>query len=93
MCYIKEKEGGFVFNDIIQAIGSYGFPIVVAVAVLCWCAWYISDNQKQHTDQIEKLNEQHKAEMAEITTAVNNNTLVLQRLIDLLQKDAEVKDE
>ena len=76
-----------MFNDIIQAIGSYGFPIVVAVAVLCWCAWYITDNQKDHREQIEKLNEQHKEEMKDITNAVNNNTLVMQKLVDYLKKD------
>ena len=55
------------FNGITQLIGSLGFPIVVAIA----CFWYIN-----------KQTEQHKAEIDKMAEAVNNNTLVLQKLLD-----------
>ena len=34
-------------------------------------------------DAIDKLNEQHQQEMKEVTTALNNNTLALQKLSDV----------
>lgn len=34
-----------------------------------------------------KEREDHKAEMKEVTEALNNNTLVMQRLVDKLEKD------
>ena len=54
-------------NVITQLIGSLGFPIMVAIA----CFWYIN-----------KQTEQHKAEIDKMSEAVNNNTLVLQKLLD-----------
>ena len=54
-------------NVITQLIGSLGFPIIVAIA----CFWYIN-----------KQTEQHKAEIDKMSEAVNNNTLVIQKLLD-----------
>lgn len=54
-------------NMITQLIGSLGFPIMVAIA----CFWYIN-----------KQTEQHKAEIDKMAEAVNNNTLVIQKLLD-----------
>lgn len=54
-------------EEVINFIKELGFPIAVAVA-LFW--------------QNNKLNEQHKEEMAKITTALNNNTVALTELKD-----------
>ena len=54
-------------NIITQLIGQLGFPIMVAIA----CFWYIN-----------KQTEQHKAEIDKMAEAVNNNTLVIQKLLD-----------
>ena len=54
---------------IINAISTVGFPIVMCLILL-----YI----------VEKRNEEHKEEMAKITESLNNNTLVIQHLIDTL---------
>lgn len=54
---------------IINAISTVGFPIVMCIILL-----YI----------VEKQNEEHKEEMAKITESLNNNTLVIQHLIDTL---------
>ena len=54
-------------NVITQLIGSLGFPIMVAIA----CFWYIN-----------KQTEQHKAEIDNMSEAVNNNTLVIQKLLE-----------
>lgn len=67
-------------NVILQAIGTLGFPIVCAVA-MGWYVKYVSDKNRE---DIATLNEQHQQEMKEVTTALNNNTLALQKLSDLL---------
>ena len=54
-------------NVITQLIGSLGFPIMVAIA----CFWYINKQTEQHKSEIDKMSE-----------AVNNNTLVIQKLLD-----------
>ena len=54
---------------ILQGITTVGFPIV-----MCLClAWYCM-----------KLGDSHKAETDKFTTALNENTLVLQKLCDML---------
>ena len=47
-------------------------------------AWYVYDTNKKHREEVDKLNEQHKEEMKQVTEALNNNTLALQRLCDKL---------
>ena len=63
---------------ILQAITTVGFPIV-----MCLClAWYCM-----------KLNDSHKAETDKFTLALNENTLVLQKLCDILNVERSDKNE
>lgn len=65
-------------NVVMQAITTVGFPIV-----MCLClAWYYM-----------KLNESHKNETDKFTTALNENTLVLQKLCDILNVERSDKNE
>ena len=59
-------------NAIVSAIGSLGFPIV-ACAALFW------QNLKQ--------SEHHKAETDKLSESLNNNTLVMQKLLDKLEEE------
>ena len=43
---------------------------------------YITDKNRE---EVAKLNEQHREEMNEVTTAIHNNTLALQSLTDHLK--------
>lgn len=52
---------------IIQAIGTLGFPIVCCGALF----WMIVDNNKRYSDEREKM-----------TTAINNNTEALTKLLE-----------
>lgn len=52
-------------NQIIQAVGSLGFPIVA-----CFAMFYF----------LQKEQESHKAEMQKVTEALNGNTEVLTEL-------------
>lgn len=58
------------FEQILTLIGSYCFPIVACIVVF-WKSW--------------KDQELHKAEMDKMSEAINNNTLVLTKLVDRLE--------
>lgn len=57
-------------NEIITAISTVGFPIV-----MCLLMWYMNDKQDAR----------HREETKQITEAVNNNTIALQKLIDRME--------
>lgn len=69
--------------QITQMIMNVGFPIVMCGAM----AWYVKDTNDKHREEIRQLNEQHNYEMQQVTTALNNNTLALQKLCDKLGED------
>ena len=54
-------------TDWTSIITQIGFPI--AVCLICF-------------QYIKKIQEDHKAEMDKMSEAINNNTLVMQRLLD-----------
>lgn len=58
-------------GDITQLIGSLGFPIVM-------CFYMMKINRETSQD--------HKEEVAELRKAVENNTLVVQRVLDKLEE-------
>ena len=52
--------------------------------------WYIKDSNDKQRQQIKEINNQHSSEMSGITEALNNNTLVIQKLcdkMDLINKE------
>ena len=67
-------------NAILQAVATLGFPIVCAIAM----AWYVKYMTDRNREDIDKLNTQHQQEMKEVTTALNNNTIALQKLSDVI---------
>lgn len=58
-------------DTILSIITQIGFPIAVCII----CFWYINKIQSQHKDEMDKMSE-----------AINNNTIVMQKLIDKLDK-------
>ena len=56
-------------NDVVTIISTVGFPIAACV-VLFW--------------QIDEMRKSHKEEMDGVKEALNNNTLVVQKLVDKL---------
>lgn len=54
-------------NDIIQAISTVGFPIVMCIIMI-----YL--NEKQDT--------RHREEVDKMIEAVNNNTVVIQQMLE-----------
>lgn len=49
--------------------------------------YYLKYTHDDHREDIKRLQEQHTEEMNAITEAVNNNTLVIQRLLDNIGDD------
>jgi len=68
---------------ILTAITTVGFPIVCCGAMM----WYVKYSTDQNRDEVAKLNEQHKQEMSEVTQAINNNTIALTKLCDLMKTE------
>lgn len=58
-------------KEITELITTVGFPICVCLI----CFWYIYKLDKQHKEETDKLAE-----------ALNNNTLVMQQLVDRLRE-------
>lgn len=71
------------YNVLSQIIMTIGFPIVAC----CACGWFIVYTTKAHAEEIQRLHELHNSEIKEITEAVNNNTLVIQKLLDRMDKE------
>ena len=72
-------------QGLLQAISTVDFPIVCCGAMM----WYVKYNTDQNSNEIARLNDQHKEEMDGVTQAVNNNTIALQKLCDMLQGGAD----
>lgn len=70
-------------NQVVQIIQSVGFPIVMCGA-MGWFVWYTTKN---HREDVLKLNEQHQQEMSQTIEAINNNTLVIERLCTLMDTE------
>lgn len=69
--------------DIGTLIGQYVFPIVACIAM----GWYVKDQSDKWRNQLNEVMKQHREEVKEITSAITNNTLVIQRLVDLIDKE------
>lgn len=83
-------------DGFVQVIQTVGFPIACAVAMFLM----LQGEQKAHREETEKLTEtintlrldfaeSMNSQQKNITEAINNNTLVIQKLIDKM--DGEQK--
>lgn len=81
-----------MMQDILTIIQSVGSPIAVAIAMFVM----LQNEQKAHREETEKLNEtitdlkitfnsSITDQERSITEAINNNTLVIQKLLDKLE--------
>ncbi len=81
-------------QDILTVIQTVGFPIAVAIAMFLM----LQNEQKAHREETEKLtetitdlkiafNDSIRDQEKNVTAAINNNTLVVQKLLDKLDMD------
>ena len=74
-------KGGYVV-DVLTLVGQYAFPIVACLAM----GWYVKYIQDNYRADIAELNIRHKEEMDNLTQAINNNTLAIQKLTDYIEQ-------
>lgn len=67
-------------SNVVQLISTLGFPIVCCLG-LGWYVKYVTDKEREERLTMQK---EHRDEIAQVTTALNNNTLALQKLCDKL---------
>lgn len=67
-------------DGVIQIIQSLGFPIA---CVICMFAMWQKE-VKAHDEEIEKMRSTLEAQSVATTEALNNNTLILTRILDKL---------
>ena len=72
--------GSGAMQEFLTAIQSLGFPIAACAA----CAWYVKYITDQNNTRMDQLNAQHRDEIGKVTEALNNNTLALQHITDVL---------
>lgn len=72
-----------ITNLIVDFVSQIGFPIAVCVV----CFWYINKTTEEHKAEVREMNEAHKNEVEQLKDAINNNTNVMQRLMDKLLKE------
>ena len=81
-------------QDILTIIQTVGFPIAVAIAMFVM----LQNEQKEHREESEKLtetitdlkitfNSAITDQERSITEAINNNTLVIQKLLDKMEEN------
>ena len=68
--------------EFVDVISNLGFPIACVVAL----GLYVREQQKLFSDELSKQREEHKEEVKELTNTISNNTLVVQKLVDLLDR-------
>ena len=80
-------------QDMLTVIQTVGFPIAVAIAMFLM----LQNEQKAHREETEKLtetitdlkiafNDSIRDQEKTISAAINNNTLVIQKLLDKLEE-------
>lgn len=70
-------------TTLAQLVGTLGFPIVAC----CAMAYFFAKVNDNYRTDIKELQSNHKEEIAKMTEAINNNTLVIQKLVDKMDDD------
>lgn len=82
------------FGQVLQAIATVGFPIIACIGI----AWFFNRVNENYRSDIKELSKAHQEETKTITDklseeikalneSIQNNTLVLQKLIDKFDKE------
>ena len=73
------------FAEVLTAISTIGFPIVAC----CAMAYFFAKVNNNYRQDIKEINAEHKQEMNSMVEAVNNNTMVIQKLVDRMDGDTK----
>lgn len=70
-------------NAITTLLGNGFFPILICGVLL----WYIYKKESQTREAMKEMNANHKEEITELRKSIDNNTLVVQKLVDKIGGD------
>lgn len=70
-------------QTIATLIGTLGFPIVAC----CGMAYFFAKVNDNYRSDIKEIQATHKEEISGMTEAINNNTLVIQKLVDKMDEN------
>ena len=80
-------------TDLVQVVANYGLPAVMCAVMMYYVKYREDKNDDRmdaqtirHKEEIEKLAETNKQSMSDITQALNNNTIALQKLTDYMER-------
>lgn len=70
-------------EDLMTVLQNFGFPVAVCGVLM----YYIRELNKNFSEQLTRIMEQHKNESDKMVQAINSNTLVMQKLVDKLGEE------
>ena len=80
-------------TDLVQIVANYGLPSIMCAVMMYYVKYREDKNDDRmdaqnvrHKEEIEKLAETNKQSLADITQALNNNTIALQKLTDYMER-------
>lgn len=80
-------------TDFVQLVANYGLPAIMCAVMMYYVKYREDKNDDRmdaqnirHKEEIDKLAETNKQSLADITQALNNNTLALQKLADYMER-------
>ena len=80
-------------TDLVQIVANYGLPAIMCAVMMYYVKYREDKNDDRmdaqnvrHKEEIDKLAETNKQSLADITQALNNNTLALQKLTDYMER-------
>ena len=80
-------------TDFVQLVANYGLPAIMCAVMMYYVKYREDKNDDRmdaqtirHKDEIEKLAEANKQSLSDITQALNNNTIALQKLTDYMER-------
>lgn len=74
--------------DWVQLISTVGFPIVACLAM----GYFVKYQMDNNNSEVAEMRKEHKEEVAKMTEAIQNNTLVVQKLIDKFDVISQKED-
>ena len=69
-------------NDILTAVSTVGFPIVACIGL----GWFVKYQTDQNNAEVAEMRKEHLDEISKVTEALNNNTLAIQKLTDMITR-------
>lgn len=80
-------------TDLVQIVANYGLPAIMCAVMMYYVKYREDKNDDRmdaqnvrHRDEIEKLTESNRQSLSDITQALNNNTIALQKLTDYMER-------